>query len=172
MRVCANIKCAVRRSNKCIWCCDDIITRGNTQPFTRALSQLKKLPKFLARRKNLAAKYDAVFSDQEALVQPAQKRNKQVSAHHLYVINIDFAKLGYSRAEVMELLKVRGIGTQVHYVPVYRQPYYRELLCACFTNYPMTEVYYAGALSIPLYAAMSDADQGAVITSLKEIGCI
>jgi len=137
-----------------------------------ALSQLKKLPKFLARRKNLAAKYDAVFSDQEALVQPAQKRNKQVSAHHLYVINIDFAKLGYSRAEVMELLKVRGIGTQVHYVPVYRQPYYRELLCACFTNYPMTEVYYAGALSIPLYAAMSDADQGAVITSLKEIGCI
>ncbi len=137
-----------------------------------AMSQLKKLPKFLQRRKELVAAYDAVFAQSDAPSQPAQTRNKQFSAHHLYVINIDFDALGQSRAQVMEELKVRGIGTQVHYVPVYRQPFYRDILSSGFTDYPSTESYYSSALSLPLYAAMSDGDQQEVVMALRDIGCI
>ncbi|HKP78287.1 MAG TPA: DegT/DnrJ/EryC1/StrS family aminotransferase, partial [Phenylobacterium sp.] len=78
---------------------------------------------------------------------------------------IDFEGLGRSRREVMEALKARGIGSQVHYIPVHRQPYYRDLYGDLVL--PGAEAWYARCLSLPLYPGMEDGDVIKVVEALK-----
>ena len=91
------------------------------------------------------------------------------SAFHLYVVRIDFAGLGKSRGEVMAELSRRGVGTQVHYIPVHRQPFYRDRYQLRAADYPAAERYYAQALSLPLFPKMSDADVDRVIRQLRSV---
>ena len=114
-----------------------------------ALSQLKKLDKFLDRRRELVKKYNAAFSDLKNC-RPAQTTSIEKSGHHLYVLRIDYKSLGVSRAELMRELKLNEIICQVHYIPIPAQPYYRKL---GFNpeDYPNAYCYYQEALSIPLY---------------------
>jgi len=80
---------------------------------------------------------------------------------------IDFAALGVERAEIVRRLQAKGIGTQVHYIPVHRQPWYRAL--APQLELPGADAYYARALSLPFYPAMTDADAERVAAALADV---
>ena len=131
------------------------------------LSQMAKLPRFIERRQALARRYEAALAPLAPLMRLAERPAWSDPALHLMVALLDFAAAGRSRADVMEALRVKGIGTQVHYIPVHRQPYYRarygELSLAG------AEAWYARCLSLPLYPAMQDADVDRVARALGEV---
>jgi len=132
-----------------------------------ALSQFGKLDKFIARRRMLAKKYDEAFAGMRNC-RPAQKTGRDLSGHHLYVLRIDFEKLGKSRGQLMQELRARQIGSQVHYIPVPAQPHYRRL-GAKPEDCPNAQAYYQQALSIPLFYDLTDEQQLAVIAAFKEL---
>ena len=90
------------------------------------------------------------------------------SGHHLYVLRIDFKQIAFTRGQVMKKLREYGIGSQVHYIPVPSQPYYR-LLGFRPEDYPKAQMYYEQALSIPLFFDLSDDQQNKVIQAIKEV---
>jgi len=132
-----------------------------------ALSQLKKIDRFISRRNELCLRYDRAFENL-AHAGPIQRQGREISAHHLYVLGIDFAALGKSRGQVIRELQQHGIGSQVHYIPVPAQPYYRELGFRP-EDYPNALSYYERALSIPLYYDLSDHEQDRVIRAISEL---
>lgn len=130
-------------------------------------SQLRKLPSFVARRRALAARYDEKLASFAPLIRPLGRVPDCRPAWHLYVALIDFEGLGRDRASVMNALHEKGIGTQVHYMPVPWQPYYRARYGDA--DLPGAARYYAHCLSLPLYPAMADADVDRVVDRLGEI---
>jgi UDP-4-amino-4,6-dideoxy-N-acetyl-beta-L-altrosamine transaminase len=133
-----------------------------------ALSQYKKLDKFIDRRKELVAKYDAAFTQMKN-VRPAQPTlNRTQSGHHLYVVRINFEAIGISRNDFMKELRKRDIGSQVHYIPVPAQPFYRRLGFKP-EDYPNANQYYQEALSIPLFYDLTFEQQNMVIAAFKEL---
>ncbi len=132
------------------------------------LSQLRRLGQFVARRKAIAARYREVFADLPAVRLPREAPWAR-HAYHLFVLEVDFPGLGLTRAEAMRRLRDEGIGTQVHYIPVYRQPYYRRRYRLDPTDYPNCEVYYRSALSIPLFPAMTDAQVEQVVVGVRKV---
>jgi UDP-4-amino-4,6-dideoxy-N-acetyl-beta-L-altrosamine transaminase len=132
-----------------------------------ALSQFKKLGKFIARRRGLAKTYDEGFAGIRNC-RAAQAAGRDRSGHHLYVLRIDFEAAGLSRGQLMQELKARQIGSQVHYIPVPAQPYYRRLGFEP-GDYPDAQDYYNEALSIPLFYDLTDEQQQYVITAFKEL---
>jgi UDP-4-amino-4,6-dideoxy-N-acetyl-beta-L-altrosamine transaminase len=131
------------------------------------LSQLAKLERFVARRRALAARYDAALTSLAPLVRPVPPVPGCNPALHLYVVLIDFERIGRTREEVMAKLRARGIGSQVHYIPVHRQPYYRKRYGELAL--PGADAYYRRALSLPLFPAMQDDDVVRVVDTLTEI---
>lgn len=132
-----------------------------------AISQFAKLPRFLERRREIAKHYDDALSGLSAITLP-QRGQRERSANHLYVTRIDFGRLGLTRGEVMLELRAQGIGSQVHYIPVHYQPYYRKRGLSS-GSWPQAERYYSEALTIPLYFGMSDADVAAVVAAVTRI---
>jgi perosamine synthetase len=132
-----------------------------------ALSQFKKLDQFISRRRTLAKKYDESFAAFKNC-RPAQLMGRDLSGHHLYVLRIDFNSLDINRAELMKKLKDKGIGSQVHYIPVPMQPYYRKLGLN-FEDFPDAINYYEEALSIPLFYDLTDAQQEYIVTIFKDL---
>lgn len=132
------------------------------------ISQLKKLDKFVERRREIVKKYNEAFISIDWLAIPYEKPGVY-SAFHLYVLQIDFDKIGKPRRQVMEELKSRNIGTQVHYIPVHTQPYYQENYGYKRGDCPIAEKYYQHALSIPLYPRMVNDDVDYVIKSMVEL---
>jgi UDP-4-amino-4,6-dideoxy-N-acetyl-beta-L-altrosamine transaminase len=120
------------------------------------LSQLKKLPAFAARRRALAAAYAEALKPLAPLLRPAASPAWSEPVLHLMTVLIDFEIAGRTRREVVEALKARGVGSQVHYIPVHRQPYYRGRYGDL--SLPGAEAWYARCLSLPLYPGMDDAD--------------
>jgi UDP-4-amino-4,6-dideoxy-N-acetyl-beta-L-altrosamine transaminase len=129
-------------------------------------SQLKKLDRFAARRRELVSIYDKALAELSPHVTLLARTPDVVPAWHLYVALIDFAALGVDRAAVMHRLTAQGIGTQVHYLPVHRQPYYRELDPAL--NLRGADEYYRRTLSLPLFPAMTDDDPARVVRGLAQ----
>lgn len=129
------------------------------------MSQLKRIEEFKKRRNEIIEKYNTAFSEIDWLISPLQ--DDADSCFHLYVVQINFDSLGKSRADVMEELKEKNIGTQVHYIPVHTQPYYRENFGYKWGDYPAAEAYYSKALSLPLYPLMKDEDVEYVIKIVK-----
>lgn len=132
-----------------------------------ALSQFKKLDRFIARRRNLVSGYDKAFADMRNC-RVAQIGGRDQSGHHLYVLRIDFEAAGLSRGQMMQELRTRQIGSQVHYIPVPAQPHYRRLGFRP-EDYPNAQRYYQEALSIPLFYDLTDEQQKQVITAIKEL---
>ncbi len=124
------------------------------------ISQLGKLDYFLKRRREIALRYDEAFSGNE-IVKPLYEY-KEGSSYHLYVIRVDFSLLGITRAELFNLAKEAGIGFQVHYIPVYRQPFYENLGYGDLRLSNMEE-YYSQAVSIPMYPSLGVEQQTKVI---------
>ena len=129
------------------------------------LSQLAKLDRFIKRRREIVTRYSEEFRDIKWLTTPFERPGVE-SAFHLYVLLFEFERIGKSRSEVMEKLREKGVGTQVHYIPVYTQPYYRRTFGYDWGICPNAERYYAKALSIPLYPGMSDDDVDTVIAAV------
>lgn len=122
-------------------------------------SQLCRLDGFLARRRELAARYDRLL-DGLPLLRPWQDPQRR-SAWHLYVVQL----LRHPRPAVFEQLRAAGIGVNVHYIPVHLQPYYRALGFGP-GDFPDAEAYYARALTLPLHPRLSDAEQDRVVAAL------
>ncbi|MEZ5641869.1 MAG: DegT/DnrJ/EryC1/StrS family aminotransferase [Burkholderiaceae bacterium] len=127
--------------------------------------QLQRLPAFLARRRQLAARYLAELRDLP-LVLPADAPAGETHAWHLFVLRLsDAARV--TRDEVIQRLSDAGIGTSVHYVPLHRQPYWRDRYGLTPEQFPVAEAAYQRMFSIPLFTAMSDDEQARVIGALR-----
>jgi UDP-4-amino-4,6-dideoxy-N-acetyl-beta-L-altrosamine transaminase len=127
-------------------------------------SQLARLDEFIMRRRQLAKRYPTVLAGLPVKL-PVERVGRK-SAWHLYVINID-GRGRKSRRAVYDAMRERGIAVNVHYLPVYLLPYYRSLgfsegLC------PVAENYYQAALTLPLFPALTDADQDKVGAALRQ----
>lgn len=131
------------------------------------LSQLKKLARFVQRRRILVAAYDEALAPLAPLISPLKRDTRSATAWHLYPVRIDFAAAGIERGALMRALAAQGIGTQVHYIPVHRQPYFRMRYGAA--DLPGADDYYAKTLSLPLHAGMTDADVARVVDALTKL---
>lgn len=130
------------------------------------LSQLQRLDEFVRRRNELAARYHDRLRDLP--LHPPVTKEDRTSAWHLYVINLDAERCRQSRRKVFETMREAGIGVHVHYIPVYKQPYY-ETLYPGGAHCPEAERYYATALTLPLHPSLSTADQDTIVDKLGEL---
>lgn len=129
-------------------------------------SQMERLEEFVTRRRTLAARYSELLKS-FPLTLPHQHPDTN-SSWHLYVIRLQLDRIQKSHRQVFEELRANGIGVQLHYIPVHTQPYYRELGFKS-GDFPEAEKYYGEAISLPMFAAMTDADQDRVVETLKQI---
>lgn len=130
------------------------------------LAQLSKLDFFIEKRRKLSSLYRQ-YLGWIASIKLFDAAHDSYSAHHLFVIQVDFEKIGKSRAEVMQILKQRNIGTQVHYIPLYRHPAFLDLSQSKWLL--STERYYNSCLTLPLYPSLSEE---AVIKICAELASI
>ncbi|MFK7911588.1 MAG: UDP-4-amino-4,6-dideoxy-N-acetyl-beta-L-altrosamine transaminase [Akkermansiaceae bacterium] len=135
------------------------------------LSQLKKLPQFINRRREIVAKYNSAFSKTSWIQTPALINQEDIEhvSWHLYTALINFDYLEKKRSEVMSMLRANGVGTQVLYIPVYLQPYYRNTYGYVAGKCPNAEAYYSRALSLPLYPDLSDTEVDYVIDQVHRL---
>lgn len=127
------------------------------------LSQLGRLDEFVGRRRELASRYDAALAGLP-LATPSEHPDAR-SSYHLYVIRLDPRRNAPDHRTVFERLRNEGIGVNLHYMPVYLQPYYRELGFRP-GHCPQAEAYYAQAISIPLFPDLTEADQDQVVEAI------
>ena len=144
-------------------------------------SQLKRLPEFITRRQQIVARYNDALANLDWLHPPALApwllsdaencllKTENLISWHLYTLQIDFPSLCKTRTEVMHELREKGVGTQVLYIPVYLQPWYRRTFGYTIGKCPKAEQFYARALSLPLFPAMSDADVDTVINAVLNL---
>lgn len=131
------------------------------------VEQLARLPQFVQCRQHLAARYQAQLAGLP-LVLPADAPAGDAHAWHLYVVRLaPGARAG--RDEIIQALSDRGIGTSVHYVPLHRQPYWRDRYQLTPARFAHAEAAYQCMLSLPLFTAMHDTDQDRVIGALHEL---
>jgi dTDP-4-amino-4,6-dideoxygalactose transaminase len=130
------------------------------------LAQLRKLDRFFARRREIAALYDRLLVPLFPTIRPVP-HGSAPHGWHLYAILIDFSALGTTRVRFMNALRKEGIGSQVHYMPLHLQPYYRERYGEF--SLPGAEAYYARCLSIPFFSALRDDDIDRVVGSLIQL---
>ena len=131
------------------------------------LSQLGKLNDFVSRRAMLMARYRERLKPFSPTVRPLPLERRSEPAWHLCVVAIDFAAAGIARSDVMHMLQARRIGTQVHYIPVHRQPFYQKRygdLCL-----PGADAYYEKTLSLPLFVSMEVSDVDYVVDALAAV---
>lgn len=134
-----------------------------------ALSQLKKIDKFVEKRRQLSKNYDESFKNFKN-IRPVLLDNQNLSARHIYIVKIDLNKAGISRAELMQQLYSRQIGTQLHYLPITEQPYYKKYKKKFLINELKNAYNYFGqCLTIPLYYSLTFKQQKKIVNSLKEI---
>lgn len=132
-----------------------------------AISQMNKIDLFLNYRKSIVRRYDEAFRNIKHIT-PCQVYGRNNSSHHIYVVCIDFEKIGLTRNQFMHKLAEHGVGSQVHYIPVVSQPHY-QAMGYDIKNFPLTQAYYQKTLSIPLYYKLSKKDQGLIITSILSL---
>ena len=126
-------------------------------------SQMQRLDAFVQRRRALAARYDAALSG-EPLVLPWQDPTTR-SSYHLYIVRTGPKS---NHGNVYDRLRDKGVGVNLHYMPVYLQPFYRRLGFAP-GHCPEAEAYYKQAISLPLYADLDDEDQDWVVRAVSEV---
>lgn len=135
------------------------------------LSQLARLDDFIARRQEIVARYNEALADIPWLSTPVLRNpaDRDRISWHLYTVQIDFRAIGKTRTQAMAELRAKGIGTQVLYIPVHLQPWYRQSYGYGPGKCPVAENYYRRALSLPLYPAMTDADVDCVIDAVNQL---
>lgn len=145
-------------------------------------SQLARLPAFMKRRQELARCYNEAFNNLGWLQVPSlatycpppdtgSRFAFELSdlSLHLYTVQIDFERIGKTRTQVMQELRAKDVGSQVLYIPVYLQPWYRRTYGYTAGKCPVAEQFYEQALSLPLYPAMTDDEHSRVVSAVKEL---
>lgn len=132
------------------------------------LSQLNRLSYFVEKRRQLVAEYRKLLADVPSIRLFAADQDAH-TAFHLFVVQINFKALRTTRTIVMEKLKDRGIGTQYHYIPVYRHPAFNRVAGDISDYFPNMEAYYAEALSLPLYYDLTVEDVAHVVAELRAV---
>ena len=132
---------------------------------TLGISQLKKLDSFIKRRKEIALKYDKAFLN--SVVKPLYSFTKN-SSYHLFVVKVDFSKLNISKVELFNKMREKNIGLQLHYIPINKQPFYKNLGYGKEPT-PIMNRYYDECFSLPMYSSLSNEEQEYVIKTLFEI---
>ena len=118
-------------------------------------SQLQKLPRWLARRQEIARHYDEAFAEIKGIKPLAVKVDVR-HAYHLYVVRINQDETGMGRGEFYQALRSRGIGVNVHYVPVHMHPFYQNRFGTGWGQCPVAESAYKQILSLPMHPALTD----------------
>lgn len=130
------------------------------------ISQIGKLERFIARRRDIVVQYDRLLAPLAPKLKPVP-HGTAPHGWHLYAVLMDFSALGTTRRAVMKALADQGIGSQVHYLPVHLQPYYAGLYGQI--DLPGARAYYERCLSIPFYPTLSDADVARVAAALAKL---
>lgn len=148
----------------------EFATNSHMTDFQAALglSQLTKLEEWIKKRRLLVKKYRELLKKIPA-IQLFSPDFDDLTAYHLMVVQIDFASKKLTRTHVMEELKKREIGTQYHYIPLYRHPCYQRVVGHIEEYFPEMETYYQRALSLPLFPAMTETDVVRVVEALDSI---
>jgi dTDP-4-amino-4,6-dideoxygalactose transaminase len=127
------------------------------------LSQLGRLSSMHSRRVEIADRYDEAFRDLPLRL-PVRLPDR-VSAWHLYVIELVVTRTSVTRRELFDHMRAAGIGVNVHYIPIHRQPYYRRLGFKVGA-FPVAEAYYERAVSLPMFPSLTRAQQDRVIETV------
>lgn len=130
------------------------------------ISQLKKLPLFMKRRREIVKIYNQAFADLTEVTTPFEKP-ETMSCWHLYVIRLKLELLKGDRRKIFEEFRKKGLGVQVHYIPIYRHPYYQKRFHIQTKEFPVTEKIYDSIISLPLFPKMKDAEVNYVIKAIK-----
>jgi UDP-4-amino-4,6-dideoxy-N-acetyl-beta-L-altrosamine transaminase len=132
------------------------------------ISQLKKLDRFIARRREIAARYNEAFAEMKEIVTPTEEEYVK-AAYHIYVIQLRTENLKVGRQEVFAALRTENIGGNVHYVPVHFHPFYQREPGYRQGDYPVAESYYERAITLPLFPGMSDEDVEDVVKAVEKV---
>jgi dTDP-4-amino-4,6-dideoxygalactose transaminase len=127
------------------------------------LSQLDRLDRFISTRNELADVYGELFSNTRVRVPEIDKDIR--SSFHLYIVQVQLDLL--QKRALFDLMHERGIGLNVHYIPIYRQPFFARMGFSG-TEFPAAEMYYSSAISIPMYVELTFSQQKYVVDSLLE----
>jgi UDP-4-amino-4,6-dideoxy-N-acetyl-beta-L-altrosamine transaminase len=127
------------------------------------VSQMTRLDQYVARRHELATRYDALLADLP-VTRPWQHPDSY-SGLHLYVIRLQLDRISRSHRQVFEALREQGIAVNLHYIPVHTHPYYQQMGFKV-GDFPVAEQYYAEAISLPMYQGLPEADQNRVVSAL------
>lgn len=131
------------------------------------LVQLSRLDEMNERRAHISAAYMAALRH-PALQLPRRRPGAQVS-WHLFLLRLNLDLVGLTRAEFIQELKVRNIGTSVHFIPLHRHPYYRDELGYRPDMFPVADREFARVISLPIYSLMTEQDAGNVIAAVFDI---
>lgn len=129
------------------------------------VSQMARLDEYVARRHHLAARYDESLADMP-VTRPWQHPDSYTGLH-LYVIRLQLDKIGMSHRQVFDSLREQGVGVNLHYIPIHKQPYYQAMGFKQ-GDYPEAERYYVEAISLPMFQSMSEAQQDEVVSALRK----
>jgi perosamine synthetase len=132
------------------------------------LSQLRRLDENLARRRAIAAGYDAAFRDLVAITVPAVRGDVN-PAWHLYPIRLNLEKLNADRSQIFKALRAENIGVNVHYIPVHFHPYYRENFGDRTGSFPVAEDAYDRLISLPMFHGMADQDVEDTVRAVRKV---
>jgi perosamine synthetase len=132
------------------------------------ISQLKKVDRFIHRRREIAARYNKAFAEMDEIITPVE--NKDVKAvYHIYVIQLRMELLKVGRNELIEALRAENIQANVHYMPIYLHPYYQREFAYKRGDYPRAERYYERTITLPIFPKMCNEDIEDVITAVKKV---
>jgi len=132
------------------------------------ISQLKKINKFIKKRREIVKKYNEAFRDIKEIIIPTE-RDYVKSAWHIYPIQLRLEKLKVDRKKIFEELRKKGLGVQVHYLPIHLQPFYRKKFGYKKGDFPIAERYYQRTITLPLFPKMTDKEADRVIKTVKKV---
>ena len=128
------------------------------------LSQLNRLDYFIKKRHKIASIYDKLLED-ISIIRPWKDPNCY-SSYHLYIIRVPEGSQLFNRKQIFERLRSNGIWANVHYIPIYRQPYYRKFGYQ-YEKFPESEAYYSEAISLPIFPLLTSKEQSFVVKVLS-----
>ena len=151
----------------------EVIAPGYKYNFTDiqaalGLAQLKKINELQAKRKEIFDLYNEGFEDNE-FIRLYKIKEDRVSSYHLYPIELNINRLKVSRSRFIEELKERGIGASVHFIPLYRHPYYQKTFNLKPENYPVSEKIYKGIITLPIWPGMKISQIKQVIDNVNSL---
>ena len=132
------------------------------------ISQLKKLDRFVERRREIASRYNEAFSKIEEVIIPFEEDSAK-AAYHIYVIQLRTELLKVGRKEIFEALRAENIGVNVHYIPLHLHPFYQRQFGYKKGDYPKAERYYERAITLPIFPKMTDEDVDDVIEAVEKV---